>query len=315
MKKIFSAFIAISSLFTYHTTNAQGCSDAGFCTIGALNPQIIADTLGDERYLKNNFHLSPTFAIGEQGVAIWQYTPEVNLTLVKGLMWQAKMPYTYIYGNLGSNYGIGDVSTSLTYTHFFKKTTSLAVTLGSKIATHAAGTCENGRPLPMPYQCSLGTYDGIVGVKFMYKTWNFSAGYQMVLANKNENGFLSSRWAGDEDAGEYFVSNKLNRGDDVLLRAEKLFILKKLNLSAGLLSIYRINKDKYTNPAGVEEEIAGSDGITLNITGSATYVFEPKQSFGLNFGFPVLVRDFRSDGLTRSLVVSLTYQINFNLKK
>ncbi|MGE0636538.1 MAG: hypothetical protein AB7G44_08505 [Bacteroidia bacterium] len=315
MKKIFSAALVISSLFTYHTINAQGCSDAGFCTIGALNPQIIADTLGDERYLKNNFHLSPTFALGEQGVSIWQYTPEVNLALVKGLMWQAKMPYTYIYGNLGSNYGIGDVSTSLTYTHFFKKTTSLAVTLGSKIPTHDAGTCQNGKPLPMPYQRSLGTYDGIIGVKFMYKTWNFSAGYQMVLANKNDNGFLSSRWTGDDDAQAYFVSNKLNRGDDMLLRAEKIFILKKLNLSAGLLGIYRLNKDKYTDASGTEQELTGSNGLTVNITGSATYVFEPKQSFGLNFGFPVVVRETRADGLTRSMVVSLVYQINFNLKK
>jgi hypothetical protein len=315
MKKIFSAVIVISSLFTYNTVNAQGCSDAGFCTIGALNPQIIADTLGDERYLKNNFHLSPTFAMGEQGVSIWQYTPEVNLTLVKGLMWQAKMPYVYAYGNLGSNYGIGDVSTSLTYTHFFKKTTSLAVTLGSKIPTHDAGTCENGRPLPMPYQRSLGTYDGIIGVKFMYKTWNFSAGYQMVLANKNDNGFLASRWTGDDDAQAYFVSNKLNRGDDMLLRAEKVFIVKKLNLSAGLLGIYRLNKDKYTDASGTETELAGSSGLTVNITGSATYVFTPRSSFGMNFGFPVLVRETRADGLTRSMVVSLVYQINFNLKK
>ncbi len=315
MKKIFSAAIILSSFFTYNYTNAQGCSDAGFCTIGALNPQIIADTLGDERYLKNNFHLSPTFALGEQGVSIWQYTPEVNLTLVKGLMWQAKMPYVYAYGNLGSNYGIGDVSTSLTYTHFFKKTTSLAVTLGSKIPTHDASTCENGRPLPMPYQRSLGTYDGILGVKFMYKTWNFSAGYQMVLANKNENCFLASRWTGDDDAQEYFVSNKLNRGDDMLLRAEKVFIVKKLNLSAGLLGIYRLNKDKYTDASGAEQELAGSSGLTLNITGSATYVFTPKSSFGMNFGFPVLVRETRADGLTRSMVVSLVYQINFNFKK
>ncbi|HRB54384.1 MAG TPA: hypothetical protein PLD87_11970 [Bacteroidia bacterium] len=315
MKKIFSAAIILSSFFTYNYTNAQGCSDAGFCTIGALNPQIIADTLGDERYLKNNFHLSPTFALGEQGVSIWQYTPEVNLTLVKGLMWQAKMPYVYAYGNLGSNYGIGDVSTSLTYTHFFKKTTSLAVTLGSKIPTHDAGTCENGIPLPMPYQRSLGTYDGILGVKFMYKTWNFSAGYQMVLANKNENGFLASRWTGDDDAQQYFVSNKLNRGDDMLLRAEKVFIVKKLNLSAGLLGIYRLTKDKYTDASGTDQELNGSSGLTLNITGSATYVFTPKSSFGMNFGFPVLVRETRADGLTRSMVVSLVYQINFNLKK
>lgn len=315
MKKIYSAAILLSAFFAYNTANAQGCSDAGFCTIGALNPQIIADTLGDERYLKNNFHLSPTFALGEQGVNILHYTPELNIIVVKGLMWQAKMPYVYAWGNLGSNYGIGDVSTSLTYTHFFKKTTSLAVTLGSKIPTHDAGTCENGRPLPMPYQRSLGTYDGIIGVKFMYKTWNFSAGYQMVLANKNDNGFLASRWTGDEDAQQYFVSNQLNRGDDMLLRAEKIFMVKKLNLSAGLLGIYRLNKDKYTDASGTETELAGSSGLTVNITGSATYVFTPKSSLGMNFGFPVLVRETRADGLTRSMVVSIVYQINFNFKK
>ena len=308
--------LLIIAAFTFAAkSHSQGCSDAGFCTIGALNPQIIADTLGNEKVYKNNFHLSPTFAMGEQGVTIFYYTPEVNLAVVKGLNFQAKMPYVYAYGNLGSNYGIGDISTSLSYSHFLNKHSSLSFTLGSKIPTHNAATCENGRPLPMPYQRSLATYDGIIGVKFMYKTWNFSAGYQRVLANKNENGFLASRWTGDADAQKYFVSNKLNRGADMLLRAEKIFILKKINLSAGLLGIYRLNKDKYTDATGVETELAGSSGVTLNITGSATYIFTPRSSFGLNFGFPVLVRETRADGLTRSMVVSLAYQINFNFKK
>lgn len=320
MKRI-TLLIALSIfVFVQTKTFAQGCSDAGFCTIGGLNPQIAADTLGEERYLKNNFHLSPTFAIGEQNVMILHYTPEVNLTIVKGLMWQAKMPYVYAWGNLGNNYGIGDVSTALTYTHHFERTTSLAFTLGSKIPTHDASTCENGRPLPMPYQRSLGTFDGILGIKFMYKTWNFSLGYQRVLINKNNNGFLVTKWSSDEDAQKYFMSNKLSRGDDVMLRAEKLFMVKKLNLSAGLLGIYRLTKDRYTDESGtdksgIEKEITGSDGITLNITGSATYIFTPKSSFGMNFGFPVLVREMRADGLTRSLVVSLVYQINFNFRK
>ena len=315
MKKTAVLFFLAYSIFSSAESLAQGCSDAGFCTTGGLNPQVIADTLGNERYLKNNVHLSPTFAIGEQGVSIFYYTPEVNLAIVKGLSIQAKMPYVYAYGNLGSNYGIGDVTAALTYTTWMNKTTSLAVTLGSKIPTHNAGICENGKPLPMPYQRSLGTFDGILGVKFMYKTWNFAAGYQRVLKNNNENGFLATKWISDADAPDYFESNKLDRGDDVLLRAEKLFMIKKLNLSAGLLGIYRINKDKYTNAAGLVQEINGSDGLTLNITGSATFVFTPKSSFGLNFGFPVLVRDVRADGLTRSMVVSLVYQVNFNFRK
>lgn len=315
MKKTIYILILLSGIFNTTSLMAQGCSDAGFCTIGALNSQIIADTLGDERYLKNNFHLSPTFALGEQGVNILHYTPEINITLLKGLMWQAKMPYVYAWGNLGYNNGIGDVSTAITYTHFFKKTTSLALTLGSKIPTNDAAICQDEKPLPMPYQRSLGTFDGIFGVKFMYKTWNFSAGYQRVLINKNENGFLASRWTGDGDAQRYFVSNKLNRGDDILLRAEKIFMIKKLNLSAGLVGIYRLNKDQYTDASGTESELAGSSGPTINVTGSATYVFTPKSSLGMNFGFPILVRESRPDGLTRSMVMSIVYQINFNFKK
>lgn len=315
MKKVLVITLTFLCFIITAKTNAQGCSDAGFCTAGGLSPQIISDTLGEEHQYKNNFKFSPSFAMGEQGVTIWQYTPELNLTVVKGLSWQVKMPYMYAYGNLGSNYGIGDVTTSLTYTTYFDKSSALSVTLGSKIPVHDAGTCENGRPLPMPYQRSLGTFDGILGVKYKYKTWNFAAGYQRVLINKNENGFLPSKWAGDADAQNYFLSNKLDRGDDALLRAEKVFMIKKLNLSAGLLGIYRLNKDKYIEANGTEQELQGSSGLTINITGSATYIFTPRSSFGLNFGFPVVVRETRADGLTRSMVLSLVYQVNFNFKK
>ena len=152
----------------------------------------------------------------------------------------------------------------------------------------------------MPYQVSLGTYDIILGAALNYNKWNFGAGFQGVLSNTNENNFLKSYWASNDDAQNYFDSRRLIRNNDVLVRIERGIKVKRINFSVGLLGIYHLQKDKITVAAPENRKITveGSDGLTLNLTGGLEYAFSKQHLFLLSFGTPLLVRLNRPDGLT-----------------
>lgn len=303
--KYFLLFIAV--LLQYQqVTRAQGCSDAGFCTIGALQQKEKPDTA-----FKHTAKLSISYGFGEQGTVILQAIPEVDLSFFKNNSIQIKIPYSFINGNLGNTNGIGDFTFSTTQTLNQKEYSKLNVTLGTKIATGNADLEVNNLSLPMPYQVSLGTYDLIIGISYQYKKWNFSTGYQRVLLNENKNRFLRSYWQDNSEAQNYFESNLLNRGDDALLRVERNFGLHNLQLSAGLLSIYRLQKDKITIEDGSEIALNNSDGLTLNLTGSVHYNFSKQTGFNFSFGTPLVVREYRADGLTRSLVLTAAFNFHF----
>lgn len=279
---------------------AQGCSDAGVCTMGAMHTApAAADTSAS--LPRSSVKLAYSFGVGEQGVHISQLTPELNLGLAPRLGLQLKMPYTAASGNLGSHAGAGDLSVGLTWMKKIDTAVAFRFTLGAKIATGDASAAANGHPLPMPYQVSLGTDDAIAGISFVYKSWSFAAAYQQVVVNRNHNAFLHASWPGDSAAAAYFESNGLLRGNDALLRAEKYFTLKKWRLAPGLLAIYRLEEDA----AAGNVPIAGSKGLTLNITGMAEYQFSRPWSAELVFGTPAIVRETRPDGLTRALVLGI----------
>ncbi len=303
--RCFLSVIVIMLLYQ-QIIRAQGCSDAGFCTIGALQQR----ETNDSSY-KHTAKLSLSYGIGEQGTVIFQTIPEVDFSFFKNNSIQLKIPYSFINGNLGNTNGIGDLAFSITQVLNENEYSKFNVTLGTKIATGNADLEANNRSLPMPYQVSLGTYDLIIGISYQFKKWNLSTGYQRVLLNENNNRFLRSYWQDNSDAQNYFESNLLNRGDDALLRVERNFGLHNLQLSAGLLSIYRLQKDKITIEDGSEIELNNSDGLTLNLTGSAQYNFSKRTGFNFSFGTPLVVREYRADGLTRSLVLTAAFNFHF----
>ena len=128
MKKIFFLFAVF--VLIHHQAKSQGCSDAGFCTIGTLQPQQLSDTI-----FKNNFKLTLSYGQGEQGVTIFQTIPEFEFSFFKNNSIQIKVPYSVINGNLGNNNGVGDVSFSITQTLVKTNKLKFNVTIGTKIAT------------------------------------------------------------------------------------------------------------------------------------------------------------------------------------
>jgi hypothetical protein len=300
--------LIILNLISFKQSFAQGCSDAGFCSIGTLKP-LSSDTIGLK---KQTLSLLLTNGVGDEGTNV--FTPAIQYDNRISEKWevQAKLTANYASGNLGDAVGLGDVFLSATYTMPAKSKWSKSFTLGTKVFLNNSNLLSQSKPLPMVYQSSLGTIDVLAGYTMTNYRWLFSAGIQLPLTGENSNAFLPEAY-NSTDADKYPPSDSLNRKADALLRIGYNIIAKeKWKLNAGLLGIYHLQNDTYrdfslsTDPI----EIDGSQGLTLNATFALRYLMNDKFSFGLSGGFPLVVRDVRPDGLTRSIVI--TPEINFN---
>ncbi len=291
---------------------AQGCSDAGFCTIGPLKPD--AKTLtSDKKYGQRITFLAP---LGQGDDDVFVLTPGLQYDYFTSTGWnfQGKITANYANGLLGTAFGAGDIYFTASHTKKLKGNWSFTPTLGFKIPLNASNLSENGMPLPMQYQSSLGTFDVIAAATFSNPFWQLSAGYQQPLSGENKNGFLQEFWNGKPEANNYPPSFLFDRKGDVLLRASRNFNLgKPIVFNAGLLGIYHLGEDNYTNPfeGNMVIPIEGSSGLTLNFTGAAYWQVSEKTRLGITGGVPLVVRDVRPDGLTRSWVVAPEISWNF----
>jgi hypothetical protein len=293
---ISALFIMASNLVT-----AQGCSDAGFCTIGGLT---YGQAPADMR-TKNTVRLSMPIGLGDENVVV--LTPSLEYTLEhKNWQWQGKLSANYASGNLGSAFGPGDVVFSGTYTPPVQHRWKPSFTLGTKLPLNGGDLTAGGRSLPMQYQSSLGTIDLIAGVAFSTERWTWAAGWQQPLTGENQNKFLPRYW-NDAKAVAYPPGNSFNRKGDLLLRTNYAFIQKeKGKLTAGLLGIYHLGEDTYRDALESVSPIPikGSEGLTLNLTAAGDMMLSKRLSLGLVFGVPLVVRDVRPDGLTRRFVLA-----------
>jgi hypothetical protein len=287
-------------------TSAQGCSDAGFCSIGSLDHQVS----GSKQSPKSYFRMSLPVGLGDDDVFV--FSPGVEYVHIHH-RWQlqGKLTGNYASGNLGSAFGAGDVFLSATYSLPEQKGWVASFTGGTKLPLNQGNLKENGLSLPMQYQSSLGTIDLILGFSLQSDRWKWAAGWQQPLSGRNRNNFLPVYWT-DQRAGVYPPTNNFNRKGDVLVRSTYAIIKKKsIQVEGGLLGIYHLGKDTYVNfnerpnPIPIE----GSQGLTLNATVAAEWKINPKFSFGFTGGVPLVVREVRPDGLTRSIVFSpqITY--------
>lgn len=288
--------------FACKATNAQGCSDAGFCTVGNLSqqPAIAA--------AKQKLSILLPIGLGDEDVLVFSPAIQYDNNLSKTWALQAKLTTNYANGNLGTAAGLGDIFVSATYLLPFKKEAwKISATLGAKLPLNQSNLKENGLSLPMQYQSSLGTIDLIAGIAANHKKWQLAAGWQQPLSGANGNQFLPAYWAGNNDARQYTSSNDFNRKADLLFRTlYKSGPMGKFTFHAGLLGILHTGKDTYTdaNISNKPVAIKGSQGLTLNTTLAGWYAISNKMRVGIQAGVPLIVRDKRPDGLTRSFLIA-----------
>ncbi|MEZ0540331.1 hypothetical protein [Fibrella arboris] len=285
---------------------AQGCSDAGFCTIGTLKQHGSADDAYDQ-----TLTLLLPVGIGDESVFV--FTPGIQYDRKLSSAWavQAKLTGNYAQGNLGRATGPGDVFLSGTYSWPTQGRWKTALTIGAKLPLNRGNLTSQNQPLPMQYQSSLGTLDVIGGLSVSSTRWQVSVGWQQPLTGANANTFLAATDRRTE-ARPYPPSNQFVRRADGLARiAYTLPVGSRLTLNAGLLGIYHVAEDTYTDPNGRNVPIAGSKGLTLNATLAGWWMLSPTMRAGFTAGVPLAVRAVRPDGLTRSVVFAPEISYSF----
>ncbi len=323
---VFVFFISI--LLASQLSYAQGCSDAGFCTMGALKP--------DQKFAKKtviklrSIEISQYYGLTKFKDHILATNLDINVGLSAKSTLQFKMPYQYVSGPLGDTQGVGDISISFTRNMVTKEKYQIGLTIGAKIPTNNSNktTTRNGveLPLPMYYQTSLGTYDLVIGGSLVTKKWLFGLGIQQVIINANENTFLWGKWRTFAPemrslSDPYPVSKNLARGTDIMLRIERNFRFSNYNFSVGLLPIYRLNDDFLTSfdPVAKKEirgEMPETSGLACSVLLAGGYNFSVNSGVKFLFGGNLLdLTGFHyrknPDGLSRVIVLSAGYEFRF----
>ena len=86
---------------------------------------------------------------------------------------------------------------------------------------------------------------------------------------------------------------------------------EKIDFSSSLLSIYHLGKDSFIDENNVKQTIEGSDGLTINLNLFFDYELSDSSNIHLSFASPLIVREIRPDGLTRSFISVLSYTYSF----
>jgi hypothetical protein len=309
--------LLISITILTRLSKAQGCSDAGFCTMGAMKP----DQPFNKRINLKLRSMELSFYRGTTTLTpvVYVATTDFNFSLNSKNTFQLKVPYQKVEGRLGNTASVSDISLCLTRNVFTSDKFDVNLSLGAKIPTNNSDLKAGNQVLPMYYQTSLGTYDFIAGLSVINRKWLIATGVQIPL-NENKNSFDWNRWQ-DSNPTEvqysktYSNSTALWRGTDIMLRVERNFRLARFNFSAGLLPIYRIKADRITNFRGIRtsKDAEGNigEGLALSWITTAGYNFNVKSGIKLLVGHKIVQRDFNPDGLTRVLVTSFTYSYRF----
>jgi hypothetical protein len=292
-------------------TFSQGCSDAGFCTMGAMKP--------DQPFNKKvEFKLRTMEISFYRGTTtltpvIYVATADLGFSINRKTSLQVKLPYQAVTGRLANTDGMGDISLCFTRSLRSTETSDVNFSLGTKIPTNESDKGTGGRPLPMYYQTSLGTYDVISGISYITRNWLLATGIQVPL-NRNNNQFLWGAWKGTEEeayVNRYSRAKELKRGTDVMIRIERNFRFSRLNFTLGVLPIYRITKDEFTNPAGQRFRPPDAKGLALSAIFTTGYSFNVQSGLKLLLGHKLVQRKENPDGLTREFVSTIGYYYRF----
>lgn len=281
---------------------AQGCSDAGFCTAGALGA-----TRSVEQKRRNELAMEYTFGSGEQGTVIHISQVTYRKQWLTGQSLEVKVPWYFASGELGSINGLGDPIITFSKNVLHKNRLTVRGTAGTRISTGNGNRQHvGGQALPMPYQPNLGTTDFILGVEASRGTY-FSAaiGWQQPVFQYNKNDYLPETAIQYKN---YFPSRNLRRSSDVLIRVDAKIPLNKFLVGAGSLLIYHITEDKIKRTRETFEHLDGSSGATINLTGFIQYKTD-RLSISAVGGSPIVVRTTRPDGLTRAFVLTVSLGI------
>ena len=304
MKNYYSYYLCVLLATLPIFLHAQGCSDAGFCTVNSLKPHSTSDSAN---VYKNQLKAGFSYGKADHSVSAYSQYVEYNRQINPKIGISVKAASLLQTGNTMSAFGLSDIYLNTNY----RLDKSFTFTLGTKIPLTNGNTAKNGNILPMDYQSSLGTLDFIVGIGYQIKKLQLAAALQQPLT-QNKNQFVAENYPANSVFRDFQTTKDFKRSGDVLLRASyPIKITDKFQITPGFLNIYHLSKDKFTNSASSHQEIEGSEGLTINGNIFLDYNLNENNALQLNVGVPFLVRDIRPDGLTRSFIANLEYSFRF----
>lgn len=283
---------------------SQGCSDAGFCTVNNFKPSSEISTTTSYNVARGGISLGRA----DNNISVFGAYLEYNGKMSEKVGVDVKLTSILQTGNELTVAGLSDIYISGKY-HPFK---NLSTILGLKLPLSMSNRLYNNSPLPMDYQSSLGTFDVLAGVGYEIFNVQLMVGIQQPLS-QNNNLFESRGYTPDEPFSKFQSTNRYKRKGDLLARLSYPVVLTpQLTMTPGLLPIYHLGNDSYTTTEYyVPLEIEGSKGLTLNANVYFDYLLNENQGVQLSVGAPLITREVRPEGLTRSFIVSMEYWIKF----
>jgi hypothetical protein len=302
-KHLVFAFTLIST--ASYQLFAQGCSDAGFCTLNATKP-FSWDTIPSTPTY-NSLKLGFSAGRADYDIQIFSSYLEYSRSINDHVSVDFKVTALSQKGPTHQSLGLSDVFVTTNYKWF----NNTVATLGLKIPLNDGNTIKSGNGLPLDYQTSLGTLDFIAGYGFHVRKLQLVAAGQFPLT-QNKNQFLATDFTSDSPFSKFPSTHTFKRRPDVLLRLSyPLSLSHSWTLTPGILPIYHIGEDQYTDENGDTKAITGSSGLTLNTTVFLSYQTKKGNRFEFNAGTPLIAREVRPDGLTRKFIATVEYKIRF----
>jgi hypothetical protein len=288
MKNTILVLLLLVIVSGYSSQIIAQCSDAGVCSVG--------HTMDDNN--DNILDLNVGYKFGSSGkeddVKYHSFQLAAIYNVFEKTTLQISIPYNIQSGPLGDVNGIGDLLISVTHNFISDNNSSLDASIGAKFA---AGE-DNADNLPMAYQSGLGSNDILFALNYTYKNIGFGVGYQ-IAGGRNKNVI------------------KLERGDDLLLRASYNLLLDKFTITPQLLFIKRLAKSSILDTSSMTSsesfiDVEKSDQSQLNLLTVVQYQIDKNYSLFADFAVPFIKREVNVDGLTRSFSASIGVQLNFN---
>lgn len=302
MKRTFPFVIAILSIFYAAPVKAQGCSDAGFCTLNSFKP----NTLDSVPEARNQFKIGTSFGVADHAITVFGGYLEYDRQCGKRFGLDAKITALAQSGNNISAFGLSDIYLNMNY----RILSNLKMNVGIKVPLTDGNTEKDGLPLPLDYQSSLGTTDLIVGLSLGIKKLEITVALQQPL-KQNDNRFLAEEYPLNSRLRTFQSTNQFIRQPDMLTRFSYPLEAGRFKFTGSALAIVHLYNDYYTDALGNNREIEGSSGLTLNGNAYLDYELNNTSAVQLNLGVPFVVRESRPDGLTRAIVVNLEYRARF----
>lgn len=308
MKRIFLIALVVSVIA--EISNAQGCSDAGVCTLHSIKNNAEGHEPKDGK--KNDISVGFAYGKGERSTNNYTGYTEYTYSITKRTSVTGKLGYSFITGELANTSGLTDLFVSVNHAFDVKKKWQKSFVVGLKLPFDGADIVENGIHLPMPYQTSLGTTDLVIAINYNRKNFGATLAVQQPLKPINENKFLPGDYPSVPLTLKYWPTNEFDRKGDVVGRVSYNFKTgERFSIRPSLLGIYHEANDTYLDDAKNRRPIYNSRGLTLNANVFVDYKMKNGNGVELSLGTPFIVRDQRPDGLTRSFVASLEYQFSF----